>query len=361
MNQKNRYLSFDVIRIVALLMIVMVHVSAYLVIYFPDTSKIEWLVGNIFNGITRAGVPLFILLSGALLLNQDKNIEPKRFYKKNLVTIILLTLGWLIAYGLIYAIIFPFFENEPILMSNFWGFLLQFTGSDYPHLWYMFMVIGMYLMIPVFRLFVKRENKNYIAGIIIASIVVQFFSRTTDLFTINTTSTFSAFVNKFHLEPLTGFIGLLLAGWYFNEFKLNKITKTVLYVLGIISVVGSTIVVYFFIDSVPNIRDYMYSELSLPAFIYGSSLFVFIQSVCKEKTTKLNIVSTFADTSFGIYLFHVLVLEIFVRFILPYEKFGFGKPFSYIMILYVFTIAFSFLIVYLAGRFKYSRKLFFNR
>lgn len=359
MDSKKRYLSYDIIRIVALLMIVMVHVSAYIVIFFPDTGNIEWAVGNFFNGISRAGVPMFILLSGALLLDEDKAVDSGKFYKKNLLTMILLTVGWMTAYGLFYAVFLPLMEGKAVHMENFWGFILRFQGSEYPHLWYMLMVVGMYLMIPVLRLFVKRENKAYITGMIIAAVVVQFGARTADLFTVNGDMTVSAFLAKFHLEPLTGFIGLLLIGWYLNEYRLKRRTRMLLYALGILAVAVSTLVVYRQINEIPQIRDYMYSESSLMALVYGSALFVFIQSICGEKPTGSRLTATMSDCTFGVYLFHVMILEIFVNLILPYQRFGCGKPLAYIVLLYLVTLLVPFAVVKAAGSVKGVRRIFF--
>lgn len=361
MGSVKRYLAYDVIRIVALFMIVMVHVSAYIVISFPDTDKIEWMVGNIFNGISRAGVPLFILLSGALLLNENKPIDTKKFYKKNLLTMILLTVGWMTIYGLFYAVFLPLMEGNPVRMMDFWGFIIRFQGSEYPHLWYMLMVIGMYLMIPILRLFVKRENKTYILGLIIAAVIIQFGVRTADIFTVNCDMTVSTFFAKFHLEPLTGFTGLLLIGWYLNEYTLKSQTRKLLYVLGFVSVVVSTLVVYRNINEIPQIRDYMYSELSLMALIYGSALFAVIQSICGKKHTQSQLTATMSDSTFGVYLFHVVILEIFVKLILPYEHFGYGKPLAYIVILYLVTLLIPFAIVTLTGYIKGVRRIFFIR
>lgn len=340
-------------------MIVMVHVSAYIVIFFPDTGKTEWTVGNFFNGLSRAGVPLFILLSGALLLNEDKPMDAGRFYKKNLLTMVFLTAGWMTAYGLFYAVFLPLLEGKAVLMSNFWGFILRFQGSEYPHLWYMLMVIGMYLMIPVLRLFVKRENKAYITGIIVAAVIIQFGARTADFFTVDCGMAVSTFLGKFYLQPVTGFIGLLLIGWHLNEFTLKRGTRTLLYALGLLAVVVSTLVVHGHIDEIPQIRDYMYSESSLMALVYGTALFVFIQSVCGKKTTQSRLTAVMADCTFGVYLVHVVILEIFVKLILPYERFGLGKPLAYIALLYLATLLISFAVVRRTGESKSFRKIFF--
>lgn len=360
MGLKKRYLSYDIIRIIALLMIVMVHVSAYVVIFFPDTGKVEWTVGNIFNGLARAGVPMFVLLSGALLLSEDKPMDTKRFYKKSLLTMAVLTVGWMTAYGLFYSVLIPLLDGNTVDFSAFLGFFTRFQGSEYPHLWYMLMVLGMYLMIPVLRLFVKRENKKYIVGIIIAALVFQFGARTADFFSINSDVSASALLAKFHLQPTTGFIGYLLLGWYLNEYTLKRNSRILLYILGIAAVTVSTIIVYTKIDEIPQIRDYMYSELSLMAFVYGAALFVFIQSLCKGKHTQSKLIADMSDCTFGVYLFHVAVLEVFVRYILPYEQFGLGKPLLYIIILYSVSLIVPFIVVKLTGYIKGVRKIFFT-
>ncbi len=235
MKLKERNMAYDVIRTVALMMIIMVHVSAYMVIFFPDTANVEWAVGNFFNGIARAGVPMFIMLSGALLLREDKPFDTKKFYKKSLLTMALLTIGWMVAYGLFYSVLLPLLEGNAVVMSDFSMFLLTFKGSNYPHLWYMLMVVGMYLMIPVLRLFVKRENKPYILGIIIVSLIFRFGASTLDFFTVNCDVAVSDVLGKFHLQPATGFLWLILLGWYLNEYPLKKRNTFILCAVGLLS------------------------------------------------------------------------------------------------------------------------------
>jgi surface polysaccharide O-acyltransferase-like enzyme len=354
-------MEYDVIRVIALLMIVMVHVSAYVVIFFPETAEVEWLVGNFFNGLARAGVPMFVMLSGALLLKEDKPFDAEQFYKRNFLTMVLLTIVWMTLYGLFYAVGLPMLEGKAVVSSNFWQYLLFFKGSNYPHLWYMFMAVGLYMMVPVLRLFVKRENKSYIIGIIIASMIFEFCATTADFFSRSYGVAVSQILDKFYLGAVSDFIGLILLGWYFSEFPLKESKRFVLYVAGIFMVTLSTWLVYLMIDVVPNIRDYVYEALTLPAFVYAAALYVLLQSLCKQKLTQSKLLTEISDCSFGIYLVHVMVLEIFVRLILPYEQFGKGKPLSYIMLSYATILLVSFAIVKLIGYIRGMRKIFFLR
>ena len=61
--EKSRKLGYDAVRITAIFMIVMIHVSAHVVTYFPPTDNATFVVGNIFNGLGRAETPLFLMLT----------------------------------------------------------------------------------------------------------------------------------------------------------------------------------------------------------------------------------------------------------------------------------------------------------
>ena len=349
-------LSYDYIRIVAMLLVLLVHVSAYVVIQYPTGT--EFVVGNIFNGLSRAGVPMFVLLSGALLLDERRSLDTKMFYKKTLSFMIFLTIGWLLFYGLFYAVVLPGLKDETVPEGAFRDFLLTFQGSDYPHLWYMFLVIGMYLLIPVLRLFVKEENKNYVIGIIVACIVIQFLSKLMDLFTRGSVINDSEFIAKFHLESATGYMGYLLLGWYFAHYRLDKKARISLYLLGAASVIGSTVAVQYFIADISNIRGYLYGALSVPELLYGCALFVLIQSLCGDSGTN-RVAGMLSDLSFGIYLIHVLYLELFTQWLIPYASFGMQNPLVYIILIYAIVFVLSLVTVYVVSKIKYLKKIFY--
>ena len=76
MSNKERNSFLDITRIVAVLAVIMIHTSSGFVTLY-DTSSIEFLWGNIFDSISRIGVPLFVMISGSLMLDEEKNITIK--------------------------------------------------------------------------------------------------------------------------------------------------------------------------------------------------------------------------------------------------------------------------------------------
>ena len=148
-----RIYAFDMIRIYACLAVVMIHVSA---IYVKmDGQSTAFLVGNVFDSISRCGVPLFLMLSGSLMLNEHK----KRTIKQMVSTSIEMS-GILLLWSTIYAIMYN------IVLKNTKITLIQFIKTillGHYHMWYLYVMIGIYLITPILRLFVKKENKTTIA------------------------------------------------------------------------------------------------------------------------------------------------------------------------------------------------------
>lgn len=345
---KSRKLSYDIIRVLAIALVVLVHVSAYIVLYHTDPASKEFFIGNLLNGISRAGVPMFLLLTGALLLNEDKPFSAKRFYKTSFLWMSLLLVGWVSAYAVFYKAMFK---------TPFWNYVFNLP-TMYPHLWYMFMVVGLYLMIPVLRLFVKRENKNYILGIIAAFVLVKLLPATVSLYTREGPYDMVSFLGKFHLEPVTGFVGYVLTGWYVTNVKLNKPTRLALYLLALDAVFFGTYTVQTKIAENAAVRGYFYEPLTLTAYLYGLGVFVFLYYLCGQKETKSRLLVTLSNCSFGVYIIHAFWLEMLTKW-LPYSEFTPQNPLLYMEILFAVCMVVSYVTVWLVSLVPYLKKIFY--
>ena len=110
----------------------------------------NWWTVNVYGAIGHLGVPLFVLLSGALLLDSSKADEPLGvFFKKRFRRIGLPVIFWSIAY---FAWDF-YVHGKPLSVDN----IVQgvFSGA-YVHLWFLYLLIGLYLITPVLRVLVKH-------------------------------------------------------------------------------------------------------------------------------------------------------------------------------------------------------------
>lgn len=357
MEMKKRWLQFDAIRIVATIQVILLHVTTYIMVCYPNTKETAFLCANILNGFCRAGTPMFLMLSGALLLDEDKPLNARTFYGRYLRSICLLLIFWLFFYATWRSFLLPSLRKARPDKELFFDYILTLRGF-YPHLWYLFMLVGTYLSIPVLRLFVKRENKSYILGIIILAMVSQFSARTLGILTRTSTVTVSGFISKFHVEYVSGYLPFLLIGWYLTNCLIKKRARIILYLAGIISVITIILAVQFLIEEIPGIRDYVAEMNTLPAVIYGASLFTAINFCIGKRETNCMLIKEISKASFGVYVVHVAFLDLFTTVIFPYRLWPNANPIVYIVLIFGLTYCSSLGTVLLLSRIPVLRKLF---
>lgn len=139
MREKN----YDLLRVVNCTMIVLLHAGAFFV---HSENITEHVVGVVCQGMTRTAVPCFVMLSGAFLLSderwKDYKFAVKKTYEKIIVPTILYT---------VFFFAFSCFTYWQGLTEASYKRVIELTicGYPYPHMWYMYMCIGLYLATPV--------------------------------------------------------------------------------------------------------------------------------------------------------------------------------------------------------------------
>lgn len=77
---------------------------------------------------------------------------------------------WSVFYCIIHQVVTPRCANEPIKIKRI---INDLVVGNY-HLWFMYLIVGLYLIVPLLRLWVKDENKKYVEYFIILSIVFVY-------------------------------------------------------------------------------------------------------------------------------------------------------------------------------------------
>ena len=141
MNQtsSSRQLHYDLLRIFASFMVVMLHVSAF---YWdkiqPQTE--QWRALNLFDSAVRSCVPLFFMLSGAFLL--AKELPLNKLLGKNVLHLAVVWLVWSVLYA-VDAIGLPAFFHADA------GQIFTAVVNGKYHLWFLPKMIEVYLMVPL--------------------------------------------------------------------------------------------------------------------------------------------------------------------------------------------------------------------
>ena len=158
-NKENNYIEyFDYIRIISSFGVIIIHVSAQNMIRsFPGPN---WEVFNFYSSIVRWSVPEFFMISGVLFLNKSSSI--KKLFKKNIMKIGISYIFW----SLVYCIKDKFIKD--IKLNDL---ILNFIDGHY-HLWFLFSIIVLYMMVPFLLLIIK--NKVILNYFLILSFISTF-------------------------------------------------------------------------------------------------------------------------------------------------------------------------------------------
>lgn len=303
-NNINRIIYLDILRIVSIFSVVVLHISAQFLISMQDNGIGWWWAGNIFDSATRWCVPVLIMISGKLILGQHKEEKIVTFLKKKLTRILIPLLSW----SLIYFLWNNMF-NLRIDASFILGFIINaFEGHISTHLWYLYMLTGLYLITPIIKPFVQESNKlniNYFILIwFIANGIFEFFGR---LYGVKT----GFYLHFFHWS-----IGYYILGISLGREDLGLKKRIMIYILGIVGLVSTVFGTYYLmILNNGTFQDDFYSYLAPNVIFMAIGVFILFKSIKWEKFINnegilYRVIQSFNKTSFGIYLIHPLVIDI---------------------------------------------------
>lgn len=162
MSKRKYY--YDYLRVFAMLSVVVSHVCSFAPQAFPGNSR-SWeriLYYCVRNG-TRYAVPVFFMLSGAPPLNPKKQMDINAIYRKYVWKYVAVTA----VFGFLFAYIESVYNKQSYgIAAMKESFLRMLSGSSWKHLWYLYVLVGAMLFLPVLRLitchFSKRELRTLI-------------------------------------------------------------------------------------------------------------------------------------------------------------------------------------------------------
>lgn len=133
-----RWPAFDFLRVVSALAVVWLHVTASFLAPYADTASWRLAVG--FSAVSRFAVPMFVMLSGALVLSKE-HLDLPRHYRNAALRLLWPVVFWAGTYVYLNRV-FGFLPDRPLVASVFVG-----QGPGY-HLWFLWMLLGVYAVLP---------------------------------------------------------------------------------------------------------------------------------------------------------------------------------------------------------------------
>ena len=146
MERKREY-AFDILRVISMIMVIVIHVSNVYSRSFGIISNKSFLFSLCYNTICRVSVPIFFMISGALLLDRSFNFKK---YIKRLLKFVLLIIVWDVLY-LVW---------EYYYLGITYDKLYKLLITPYrAHLWFLYTILLLYAIQPLLRIILNKSNK----------------------------------------------------------------------------------------------------------------------------------------------------------------------------------------------------------
>ncbi len=299
MVKTQRNISYDIIRIVAIFMVVVNHTNVTSFGALVGTPK--WYAVLFLQVICVVCVPLFFMISGALHLGSEEPMSIKDVYKNRIGKQAIPFIIW----SLVYVVARIVMGKIPFSISAFTDIL---HTPAYYQFWFMYTLFAIYLILPLLQTLLNNCDKKKTEYILVLWFV---FCSLVPL----ATKYIPGFAISEHSDLVVcgGYIGYFILGHYINKYKqeVKVSTGALLWVSGsVITIICAVIELLYAQTTNTRFAGFVYQSYLLPATVMAScGAFIVFQNKkwsFKEKT--VGKIARLSVLSLGVYYIHMLVL-----------------------------------------------------
>lgn len=293
---KERIYYLDFVKALSIFMVVLMHC----IDYSASVGSLEWNLCVLMESITKFCIPVFVMTSGVFMLDRDKHISVKSVYFKYVLKFVVAYIFWSGAYSLYSSgLLFNFNVSHIKTLIN------DFIVGHF-HLWYLWMLIGIYITLPFLRKIASDYNilKYFIIVVFLSSSVIPFIDAVTG-------KNFIAIVDNKLFVNINVYTSMLMIGYFIYKYpyKINKLGNRKFIIIGIICVVITALLTIATKDLETYFEDYMPLNI-----IYGACVLALMSRVFLPEKHK-GIITAVSNNSFGIFLIHVFVIYMYDKLI----------------------------------------------
>ncbi len=286
-NGKDQRLEY--LRVFSCFMVILGHIANWYMREYPNLPIDSYVCALAFNGICRVSVPIFFMISGALLLEKPINLKKSINRTSNML---LKTVIWTLIY-----IVWGF-----LYLNEKYNFQEMFATPVRVHFWFMFVMVGIYATVPFWQKLVSdapKELLQYFSILFIAISVIDFILKSNNM-------------GVAYEIPLVGnccYVCYFIMGYvirhYIDEIKIKK-WISLLIIIGCVIVTDSFTFLY---TKKLGVHFEAFSGFQ-SVFIGLSAMSVFYLVLKMNNLKQCTFITIISKHSFSIYMTHVFFLDI---------------------------------------------------
>lgn len=346
LKQNEKINCIEILRIVSMISVVLLHITSTAWFYVEQNTA-TWYIYNAMRCTCKWGVTVFVMISGAVFLRKEY-ISIRMLWGKYIKRIAEILIFW----SFVYAIL-PLFKtiiyNGNMENWNIWGGVKSFILGE-NHLWYLYMCIGLYMMIP----FMKEisNDKNLLTYFIILSILFTIIIPSCQKVSIFRDSVWNQFLGKFSIQMVIGYPLYFFLGYYWIFTGAKSNWRYLLYVFA-----GMVYLISIFLTARSGGKHFLVDgTMSIGNFIITNAVFVFGMKLSERLIYYRNLqiwINKAASFSLGIYLVHML----FVRSVTKWVTTSFTNPWLVVGVITIIVMGGSFVMCYIIKKIPILCKL----
>lgn len=302
MQKTNRLIYADLLRILATFGVLMIHTAA---VHWAslDVASYDWQVINFYDSMVRWAVPIFIMLSGMFFLDPEKNITLKNLFRKYILRMLIALIFW----GMAYRLCTLYIQAGSLSLDSVIRAIKDLLmGKTHYHLWFLYTIIGLYIITPILRVYIKNASKKDIEYfLLLAFIFTAVIPMMTLIYPFNK---FGGFIKKLNIRMFSGFIGFYVAGYYYKKYTFSKKINNLYYSLTIIAFCVTWLGASYLSLHTQKANMIFYDYLTPNVALCSVGIFLFFKNVIGKinfSERAFYIITKLSGLTFGIYLVHV--------------------------------------------------------
>lgn len=300
---KEKSSGLDLLRILSMVCVVLLHSVSNGLRFDYATPK--WQIINIASSLATCAVPVFFMISGALILQSNNTYSVKYTLKNRIPRLIIPLFVWSVIYIIIAAEMDFYNRDIPVEAENIRKTIYSFFSEESAvHFWFMYYLIPLYLIAPFIKAAVDNSTETVIKYVIaLWGIVVVL-----NTFSIFATNEYKPLFDIAFIKNIgyTGGYGwYFLLGWYLNkkDFKINKYLLIV-FIAAIALVIAKATSHYTKWSGGYNEWFKSYNSITVAAL--STAVFILLKDINLNKGK--SILKWLCSISYGVYLCHNIFL-----------------------------------------------------
>jgi len=337
-NKRQEIPYLNLLRVIAIYFVILLHCVSPFLQKVGLFGQRAWLISDCINAITRMGVPCLFMISGYLLLSDERSLDIKSFYKKRLPRILIPLFVWNVLYFIYDRVI----TKQTIKPMEFLSQLFN-NGSSY-HLWFVYTIFGIYLIIPFLKRIVDACTQRQVLILLSIILLTSSIRPLVNEFTS---------INFFLFDPLIeGYVGFVLVGYLLGSNQLSRKMRGLIYIGGVI---GLLIGIYgnYVLSSPSELNLFFNGGYQINQYLAAIALFTAVKQIpIRQNSVFFRFINSLSKLTFGIYFIHILVLVHYTSYWVIE-----GSPFRVTMTIFFVTASISTVVIYILSKIKFVKKL----